>query len=267
MSSVTVRTRRSFSGGAAVVYRNSLALKRNPALLLANLAGPLGLVAVFGFVFGGALASDGAASAYRQVLVPAVFVLVAATGLVVAAAAAAQDVQDGVTDRFRSLPISRLAVPLGATIGQLALSVMALVAMTLVGYGVGWRPHGSVASVAAAFALLLLFGYALIWVGIWLGLVLRSQEVVQQLAPLILGLVMISNALVPTSGMPSAVRVIAEWNPFSAAVTALRHLFGNGLVPSGPLPLAHPVGTTLVWSVVLIVVFAPLAARRFARRD
>jgi ABC-2 type transport system permease protein len=259
--------RRSSADGATVMYRDQVALRRNPALIAANLAGPLGLVLVFGYVFGGALAAASPGTAYREALIPAVFVLVAGTGLVIAAGSAAMDVQSGVTERFRSLPMGRFAVPLGATGSQLILSMLSLAVMAPIGLVVGWRVRTGPDSVIAGFALLLLFGYALTWMGVYLGLAVRNEEVVQQLAPLILGLVLISNAFVPTATMPTVVRVFAEWNPFSAAITAIRDLFGNGVALHGPLPLEHPVWATIMWSVAIIALFAPLAAKTYAQAD
>ncbi|QAY72643.1 ABC transporter permease [Agromyces protaetiae] len=253
--------------GWTIVHRNLLALKRNPAIVAANLVGPIAMVLLFGYVFGGALAAGGDAAAYREALVPAAFVLVAGTGLIMAAGSAALDVQNGVTERFRSLPMQRIAVPFGQAGSQLVLSALSLAVMSGLGVLVGWRIHTDVWSAAAAFLLLLFFGYALSWVGIYMGLLIRNVEVVQQLSAPIFGLVMLSNAFVPTATMPPVIRDIAEWSPFSAAITAVRDLFGNGTIPDGPLPLAHPVLTTLIWSIALIAIFGTLAARRYAKRD
>jgi len=267
MTTTALSTRWPLADGSTIVYRNLLALRRNPAVIAANLVGPISMVLLFGYVFGGALAAGGDAAAYREALVPAAFVLVAGTGLIMAAGSAALDVQNGVTERFRSLAMQRIAVPFGQAGSQLILSVLSLAVMSGLGWLVGWRIHTDALSAAGAFLLLLLFGYALSWVGIFLGLVIRNVEVVQQLSAPIFGLVMLSNAFVPTETMPPVIRAIAEWSPFSAAITAVRYLFGNGTIPDGPLPLAHPIVTTIIWSVALIVVFAPLASRRYAKRD
>lgn len=257
---------RPLSDCATVLHRNVLALKREPAILVANLAAPLGLVLMFGYVFGGALGSGSSAEAYRSALIPAVFVLVAATGLVNVATSTATDVRNGVTARFRSLPMTRFAVPMGAAASQLVLSLMSLVAMSLVGLAIGWRIDTSAAAATAGFGLLLLFGFALSWVGIYLGLVIRNAELVQQLAPLIFAAVMLSNAFVPTSTMPGPLRTIAEWNPVSAAITALREQFGNDVAGAGgSVPLDHPALSTIIWSVALIAVFAPASTLRYGR--
>lgn len=267
MSTQQTEHRHPLVDGMAVLYRNLLALRRNPVLLAANLAGPIGLVLVFGYVFGGSLRDALPGSSYREQIIPAAFVLVAGTGLVVAAGAAAHDVQNGVTERFRAMPMARFAVPFGASLSQLLLSVMSIAVMAVVGLLVGWQAHDGIGRTLAGFAVLTLFGYALTWMGIFLGLAIRDEEVVQQLAPVILAFVMVSNAFVPTSSMPAWLGTFAQWSPFSAAITALRDLFGNAAAPTGPWPLAHPVIATVAWSIGLLVVFAPLAARRYTRKD
>jgi ABC-2 type transport system permease protein len=261
-----VRKRWWLADGAIIVHRNLLALRRNPSVVVASLAAPLGMVAMFGYVFGGAL-SDGSTTDYRKELIPAVFVLVAATGAVMTAGSTAMDARNGVTERLKSLPTRRLAVPFGLAGSQLLLSVISLAAMALLGLVVGWRIEDGPASALAGFALLLLFGYGLIWAGVFLGMAIRTMETIQQLAPLVFAFVMLSNAFVPTTGMPVVLRTLAEWNPFSAAISAARSLFGNAPVPEGPLPLAHPVLTTVLWSTALIALFAPLTARRFAKPE
>ncbi|MDT0445332.1 ABC transporter permease [Streptomyces johnsoniae] len=261
-----VRKRWWPADGAIIVHRNLLALRRNPSVIAASLAAPLGMVAMFGYVFGNAL-SDGSATDYRRELIPAVFVLVAATGAVMTAGSTAMEVQNGVTERLKSLPMRRIAVPFGLAGSQLVLSVVSLTAMALLGLAVGWRIEDGAASALAGFVLLLLFGYGLTWAGVFLGLAIRTMETIQQLAPLVFAFVMLSNAFVPTAGMPTMLRTLAEWNPFSAAISAARSLFGNAPAPDGPLPLAHPVLTTVIWSVALITLFAPLTARHFAKAE
>lgn len=247
--------------------RNLWALKRNPALIAANLAAPIGLVLVFGYVFGGALEGAMPGTSYIEQIVPAAFVLVVGTGLVLAAGTAALDIQNGATERFRTMPIRSLAVPLGATLSQLLISVVSIAAMAGVGLLLGWRAHEGPGSTLASFGVLLLFGYALTWVGLFLGFAIRDQEVVQQLAPMIIALVMVSNAFVPISSMPAWLGTVAAWSPFSAAITAIRDLFGNAPPVDGPWPLAHPVMATILWSVGLIAIFAPMAASRYGRQE
>lgn len=261
------RTAKTAADALTILERNLHALRRNPALIAANLAAPLGLVLVFGYVFGGALENALPGSSYREQIIPAAFVLVVGTGLVLAAGSAAIDAENGFTERLRTMPIRSLAVPIGSSLSHLIISAVSIIVMIPVGLLVGWRAHEGIGNTIAAFALLLLFGYALTWVGVFLGMAIRDQEVVQQLAPLVIALVMVSNAFVPTTSMPAWLATMAEWSPFSAAITATRDLFGNAPPMDGPWPLAHPVEATILWSAALILVFAPLAARRHDRRD
>lgn len=136
-----------------------------------------------------------------------------------------------------------------------------------VGYGLGWRPHGSAGGLIAGFALLIALRYALTFAGVWLGPALGSEAAVQQVVPLMVGLTMFSNVFVPTAGMPVVVAAIVEWNPVSTVTAACRSLFGapGAVTAAGPWPLAHPVAATLGWTVLLFAVFVPLAIRRYAR--
>jgi ABC-2 type transport system permease protein len=130
---------------------------------------------------------------------------------------------------------------------------------------VGWRAEDGVASAVAAFALILVFRYAMSWIGVFLGLALKDEKTVDSLAPLMFPVTMISNAFVPVDHMPDWLRVIASWNPVSALTAACRQLFGNPGAAQGATawPLQHPVPATLMWSVVLLVVFAALSVHRY----
>lgn len=249
----------------AVLRRHLLVLRRNPALAAATLLGPVSLVVMFGYVFGCAIAGGDIAT-YRSNLIASALVLTAGTSLVIIAADTARDVKEGMTPRVLAMPVSRLAILLGATIAQLIVSIALYVVMLGVGALTGWRWQAGFPAAIAGLALLVLFGYALSWLGVHLGLVIRDEQVIQQLASLILGTVLFSNAMVPTETMPSVPRAIAEWNPFSAVVSAVRYQFGTSPVADGPWPLAHPVLATVGWSALLLVVFVPLATRRLARQ-
>jgi ABC-type multidrug transport system permease subunit len=138
-----------------------------------------------------------------------------------------------------------------------------------VGLAIGWRIHSSLADAAVAFGLALLFGYAFTWLGACLGMVLRSPEAAQQMGfVLFLPLTFVSNAFVPTQAMPGWLQPIAEWNPMSAVAAASRHLFGNPN-PAASVqawPMQHPELAVIGWSVVLLMVFAPLAVHLYRRK-
>ncbi|CAL9397666.1 ABC transporter permease [Streptomyces sp. enrichment culture] len=249
--------------GTAMLSRQLMRIRNNPALVVLTQTMPITMLLFFGYVFGSALAMPGAE--YRSFLVPGLLVATAANGIMTGMFQAAQDVHRGVTDRLRTLPVSRAAVPLGQAVADLLVTAAGTVPFLLVGLAVGWRVEGSAGAAAGAVALLLLFRFACTWVGIHLGLLSRSEEAAGQLGSATFMLPLLSNAYIPTDGLPGWLRTLAEWNPISAVTTALRDLFGNAPVPEGAAwPVAHPVAGSLAWCAVLIGVFAPLAVRRYA---
>ena len=175
----------------------------------------------------------------------------------------------GLMDRFRSLPMSRWAVLVARSIAELLTQCIGAAVVVCVGLAIGWRVHTGVADVAEAFALALLFGYAFTWVGVCLGMVLRSPEAAQQTGFIIfLPLTFISSAFVPIQGMPGWLQPIAIWNPMSALAAACRELFGNPN-PAAAVdawPMQHPELAVVCWSVALLLVFAPLAVRQYRRK-
>ncbi|MEX3104820.1 MULTISPECIES: ABC transporter permease [unclassified Streptomyces] len=249
--------------GTAMLGRQLLRVRNNPALVILTQTMPITMLLFFGYVFGSALAMPGAQ--YRSVLVPGLLVATAANGIMTGTFQAAQDVHRGVTDRLRTLPVSRAAVPLGQAVADLVVTAAGTVPFLLVALAVGWRVEGSAPAAAGALALLLLFRFACTSVGVFLGLLSRSEEAAGQLGSATFMLPLLSNAYIPTDNLPGWLRTIAEWNPISALTTALRDLFGNAPVPEGAAwPVAHPVAGSLLWCALLIGVFAPLAVRRYA---
>ncbi|MGW2524613.1 ABC transporter permease [Streptomyces sp. NPDC001617] len=252
--------------GWILTQRQLLRLRHEPGTLLTMLVMPTVFVVLFGFVFGSATGVPGTSN-YREYMMPGVFVTTAGTALSTAMVEVATDQTRGVMDRLRSLPTHRLSVPLGQSGAEGIVGAYGLAVLMVYGLVVGWRPHNGVLSTLAGIGLLLLFRYTLAWVGTYLGLVVRSARTAAGLAPLTLPLTMVSNAFVPTDRMPAWPRVICEWNPLSSTATAARKLFGNPGAP-GPdaaWPLTHPVTASLLWAGLLLVIFVPLSARRFAR--
>ncbi|GGM06165.1 ABC transporter permease [Micromonospora yangpuensis] len=252
--------------GWVLTQRNILRLRHEPGTLLTIMLMPTVFVVLFGFVFGSAIGVPGSSN-YREYMMPGMFVLGTGTALSSAMVDIAMDQSRGVMNRLRSLPTSRVAVPLGQSGAEGLIGAYGLVVLMAYGLIVGWRPHHGVTQTLAAIGLLLLFRYTLAWVGTYLGLAIRSASTAANLAPLTLPLTMVSNAFVPTDGMPVWLRAICEWNPLSALATAIRSLFGNPGAP-GPdaaWPLTHPVTATLLWIGLLLVIFVPLSARRFSR--
>jgi ABC-2 type transport system permease protein len=178
--------------------------------------------------------------------------------------------REGIIDRFRSLPMSRAAVLIGRTSSDLLTQMIGALVVAVTGLAIGWQIHNGLGDALAGFGLALLFGYAFSWAGVCLGMVLRSVEAAQQLGfILFLPLMFISNAFVPTQGMPGWLQAVANWNPFSAVAASCRRLFGNpdpsALVQAWPMQ--HPELAVLGWSALLLAIFAPLAVRLYARKS
>ncbi|EPH40003.1 ABC transporter permease [Streptomyces aurantiacus] len=250
--------------GAAVLGRHLQRVRHAPAILVMTQTMPIVFLLFFGYVFGSALAMPGAE--YRTFLVPGMLVATAANGIMTGMFTAAQDSHRGVMDRFRTLPMSRAAVPLGQAAADLLTTAVGLVPLLLVGLAMGWRVEGGALGALGAVGLLLLFRFATTWVGILLGLASGSEEAAGQLGSATFVLPLLSSAYLPTEGLSGWLRTVAEWNPISAVATAVRDLFGNAPVPADAAwPVAHPVAGSLAWSLALLVVCVPLAVRRFAR--
>jgi ABC-2 type transport system permease protein len=252
----------------AVLTRRILArIVREPETLMDVTIQPILFVLMFAYVFGGAIPLPGGGS-YHEYLVGGMLAMGLAMTAPGTAVALVTDMSSGLIDRFRSLPTARSAVLAGRTIADLVTQVIGAVVVAGVGLAIGWRIHSSVADAAAAFGLALLFGYAFTWVGACLGMVLRSPEAAQQMGfVLFLPLTFVSNAFVPTQGMPGWLQAVANWNPMSALAAASRELFGNPN-PAASVqawPMQHPELAVIGWSAVLLAVFAPLAAHLYRR--
>ena len=258
---------RFFSDGYVATWRNIKKILRVPDILVFTLIQPIMFVLLFTFVFGSSIAIPG--ESYTSFLMAGIFAQTIVFGSTYSGSAMAQDLKDGIIDRFRTLPMNGSAVLIGRTVGDLVINVLSLIVMMLTGLLVGWRVESSVLSFVAGVGLLILFSYAFSWVMCFLGLSVRSPEVINNASFLILfPLTFISNAFVPSENLPGPLRVIAEWNPVSALVQAARVLFGN--VPEGSptadaWPLQHPVIYVLAFAVLMLVVFVPLSVRKFAR--
>ncbi|MFD6230973.1 ABC transporter permease [Streptomyces sp. NPDC060232] len=252
--------------GAAVLTRQLQKARHAPALLILTQTMPVTMLLFFGYVFGSALAMP--AAEYREFLVPGLLAATAANGLMAGMFTAAQDAHRGVTDRFRTLPMSRTAVPLGQTAADLLTTGVSMVPLMLVGAAMGWRIENGLPGALGALGVLLLFRFAAAWVGTYLGLLSRSEEAAGQLGGATFVLPMLSSAYLPTAGLPGWLRTVAEWNPISAVATAVRELCGNAgaqAASGAAWPVAHPVAGALLWSLVLLAVFVPPATRRFGR--
>jgi ABC-2 type transport system permease protein len=266
--SMGLRLRWTFADGLTLVGRELGRLRQEPGELIGALVFPAVMVVLFGYVFGSAIQVPGGGD-YREYLMPGLFSMVTFTAVTGVMARTAGDAARGVMDRFRSMPMARLAVPFGQTGADSLVGLPLLAVMVGAGLLVGWQPHRGLIPTVAAFGLMMLLRYALSWVGVYVGLVAKNEQIVAQVVvPLFLPFTMLSNSFVPTGGMPGWLRFLADWNPVSALTAASRELFGNPGAPSGDVawPLAHPVAAVLLWSAALLVVFVPLSLRAYMRR-
>ena len=253
----------AFTDGTAAAERVLTKLRHDPTAIALTLGSPVVMVILFGYILGSAITVP--SGDYREFLVPGLFATIGAN-ILPSMITMARDSSRGVVDRFRSLPIARTAVPFGQAAATVVYGLVSFVLMALCGLAVGWRIERGVGYAVGAFALLTTFQFAATWVGMYLGLVLRSEQAAGQASILVFPLTMLSNVYVPTSGMPAWLRAIADWNPVSALAAAVRDLFGNpGAPANGTWPLEHPVVATLAWMALLLAIFVPLCTRRFAR--
>ena len=257
----------ALADGAVVAKRNLIKIKRVPDLLVFSTLQPIMFVLLFAYVFGGSIAVPG--MDYREFLMAGIFAQTVVFGATITGSGLADDIQKGVIDRFRSLPMARSAVLIGRTTSDLLNNVLVIVVMSLTGLAVGWRIHSSPLEALAGFAVLLLFAYALSWGMAIVGLMVRSPEVFNNASFIVIfPLTFIANTFVQESNLPGALRVFAEWNPVSAVTAAARELFGNtnAMMPvADSWPLRHPVLATLVWVAVFLAVFVPLATRQYRK--
>ncbi|MCC6934975.1 MAG: ABC transporter permease [Thermomicrobiales bacterium] len=250
--------------GLIVAWRNLKRVPRIPELAIFAIIQNIVFVALFAFVFGGAIPLPGGGS-YREFLMPGIFAQTAVFAASMTAIGMTDDISKGILDRFRSLPMARSAVLSGRALFDLVYNAGTLVVLMLSGLAVGWTVHTDILSFLAGVALLLGFAFAMSWVGIYLGLSLRTVESAQQVGFIfIFPMTFISNVFVPPQTLPSWLRPVAEWNPVSALTASVRDLWGNpNPFAAGGFPAEHPVLLTLIWIVAIIAVFGPLGVRRY----
>ena len=258
--------------GWTVTRRNLIKVKRVPDLLVGSTIAPIMFVLLFAYVFGGSISLPGAPeidpALYREFLIAGIFAQTVIFGATITGSGMAQDVKSGIVDRFRSLPMASSAVLVGRTTADVGINIVTFVVMALTGLLVGWRIRGS--ALDAVFAVLLLFfAYCISWLMAYVGLLVRTPEVFNNASFIVIfPLTFIANTFVPSDNLPGPLRTFAEWNPISTVTQAARELFGNilpGSTPPQAWPLQNPVLYTLLWGVVLLVVFVPLTVRQYQR--
>ncbi|MGS0683648.1 ABC transporter permease [Nakamurella sp. GG22] len=253
------------SDGAVITKRNLLKIKRVPDLLVFATLSPIMFVLLFAFIFGSAIPLPGVD--YKEFLMAGIFTQTVIFGATITGTSLAEDLQKGLIDRFRSLPMARSAVLVGRTTADIGNNVVVIIVMSITGLLVGWRIRTSVFEALLAFVLLLLFAYSISWVMAVVGLSVKSPEVVNNASFIIIfPITFIANTFVPTDNFPPALKTFADWNPVSSVTLAARELFGNtspALPPPDVWPAQHPVVYSLIWIVILLVIFVPLAIRRY----
>lgn len=259
---------RKVSDVAVLSFRNLVHVSREPFQLSDVTIQPVLFTLMFIYVFGAGVVLPGDAS-YKDFAVPGLLVFNLVTITVGTAVGLSMDVNSGVIDRFRTLPMWRPGVLVARSVTDLATAVVCASIVAATGFAIGWSPHDGAGKALAAFALVLLFGYALSWMCACLGLVSKGVETAQALGLLVLfPIALVSNGLVPTQRMTPWLRDVTTWNPISAVTAAARDLLGNPN-PSASIhawPMQHPVYTTLIWSAGLLIVFAPVATALYRRR-
>ena len=256
----------SVSDAMVITKRQILQLTRVPELLIFSTIQPVMFVLLFRYVFGGSI-ETGQPGGYVQLLMPGIFVQTVAFTLAGTAVGLASDMQKGLIDRFRSLPISRSAVVFGRTLGDAALNIVVLLVMGIAGYLVGWRPTSGIFMIFLGFLFLFVFGYAMSWIGVLIGLSVKEERVAQNVTFIaVFPLTFLSNAFAPTTGMPKFLQYFAEWNPVSTMVAACRQLFGlkNEFgATAGSFPSENPLEMSIIYIVLLMAVFIPLSIRKY----
>jgi ABC-2 type transport system permease protein/oleandomycin transport system permease protein len=268
MTSITVSKRRRFAGLRtrlywlandiwAVTQRNLIAYTRIPEAMVFSSIQPIMFVLLFVYVFGGAVSTPG--FNYVDFIMPGIFVQTVCFGAVTTGIGLAEDLNKGLIERFRSLPMARSAVLAGRTTADLCRNVFVVLLMTVVGVGVGFRSSTGFFSFMGGVFLLLAFAYTLSWGFAVIGLVARNAETAQAMAfPLLFPLTFASSAFVPVASMPGWLQAFARNQPVSVVVDACRHLMVAG---------EGSVAKALAWTFGLLIVLVPLAVRKYRRAN
>jgi ABC-2 type transport system permease protein len=256
--------RKATVDGLLIGWRNLKRIPRIPELAIFAILQSIMFVLLFAFVFGGAILIPGGGD-YKSFLMPGIFAqtIVFASGTT--AIGMTDDIAKGIVDRFRSLPMAHSAVLTGRTFADVVYNAGILVVLMVTGFAIGWRVDTGLGSLIAGFGLLLLFAYAMVWLGVWLGLHVPTVEVGQQVIFTVLfPITFISTVFVPLAALPTWLQPFAEWNPTSTLTAALREMWGNpNPSPSDSLASQEPLLVTLGWVVVFVVAFGPLSVRKF----
>jgi ABC-type multidrug transport system permease subunit len=261
---MTERLRWALLDGWTITQRVLLHWSRQPFQIAVGLLFPVMIVLMFGYLLGGAMSVPGGGN-YREFLMPGMFATTMLFGIESTFTAIATDAARGITDRFRSLPMAASAVVVGRGVADMLNSALGLAVMIVCGLAVGWQWRNGVVAALVAVGLLLWLRFALVWMGIYLGLVLKNPELVMAMQILVWPLGFLSNVYAAPETMPGVVGAIAEWNPLSATVAATRALFGNPGWGGEAWIAANALGMAIVWPLLLTLGFLPLSVRAYSR--
>ncbi|MCK1795344.1 ABC transporter permease [Streptomyces sp. XM4193] len=253
----------AFADCTTIVRRDLTHLVKQPANIAWQLGSPIIFVLLFVFVFGSAMDVGGGLD-YKTFAMPGMFAMTMAFGFTNTALAVVIDKERGVTDRFRSMPMAPSAVVTGRGISDVIQAGLDLAVLALIALAIGWRSDGGLGATLAAFGLLLLLRFALIWIGVLLGLMVPNQEAAGNLFALAFPFGMLSSVFTPPSMMPDWLGTIAVWNPVSSTANAIRELFGQASPALGDSWVEqNAMLMAVVWPLIITAIFLPLAVRKY----
>lgn len=249
----------------AIVGREFSHFLRQPSTFLWQLGFPVVMVLLFVYVFGSAMdvTGEGAGVDYVAYAMPGLFAMTMAFGFMNTAWAVAEAKEKGFVDRVRSMPMASSAVVVGRNIADTVQAATDLLVLFVIALVIGWRSGGSALETLGAFVLLLWLRFALIWFGVWIGLLVKNVEQAGNLFALAFPFGMVSSVFTPPELMPNWLGVIAAWNPVSATATAIRELFGNPAAVGNSWPETNALAAAILWPAVITLIFLPLGVRRF----
>ncbi|CAN5467898.1 ABC transporter permease [soil metagenome] len=242
----------------AMAWRATKKMRRNPEQFFDVTIQPLLFTAMFAYIFGGAI--SGSVADYLPLIIPGILAQTALTASMATGIQLREDMDKGVFDRFKSLPIARIAPLAGPMVADLLRYSIAATLTVATGLAMGFRPGGGVLGVLAGMLLTIVSGWSLAWIFCWLGTVARTAQSVQGISMMIMfPLTFLSNAFVPTQTLPGWLAAFVKVNPVSHVVSAVRDLMNDGAVTA-------QVGWALLGCAVIVAVFAPLAVRSYSRK-
>ena len=246
-----------------LTWRSLRSIPRVPERLLDVTIQPIVFILLFLYVFGSAIHVHGIS--YKDYLFPGIIAQSLAFGIIGAGVATSNDMTEGVVDRFRSLPISRLAIITGQVMGQFCEAALGMTIVVCFGLALGWSPHLTLAHGVELAGLMILAMFAFTWAGVLFGMLVRSPDAMQGIGFIVIfPLSFMAGTFVPIAGMDAVPRTIAEWDPISALVASVRGLT-QGTHSTGSWQLEHPQVAMALWCVLILAVTVPLALRRFNR--